>query len=79
MSWPGAVEVHQLVLELLASGLGYQGGQGQVVNLLLTHQVELRTLGTTKIALEYSQTEINIQQCIFVLNTCHLVFVIFGQ
>ena len=55
MSWPGAVEVHQLVLELLASGLGDQGGQGQVVNLLLAHQVELGTFSASEIALEFSE------------------------
>ena len=37
MPWPGAVEVHQLVLELLAGGLGDHGSQGQVVNLQLTN------------------------------------------
>ena len=79
MSWSGAVEVHQLVLELLASGLGYQVGQGQVVNLLLAHQVKLGTFGTSEITLEYSETEINTQCSIFVLNACHLVFIIFGQ
>lgn len=56
MPWPGAVEVHQLVFELLAGGLGDHGGQGQVVNLQLTNQVELWAFSASEIPLEQKNT-----------------------
>ena len=51
MSRPGTVEVHQFVLELLPGGLGNHVGKGQVVNLQLPNQVELRTFSTSEVAL----------------------------
>ena len=48
---PGAVKVHQLVLELLAGGLGDHVGQGEVVHLQLPNQVKLGALGAPEISL----------------------------
>ena len=45
------MKVHQLVLELLAGGLGDHVGQGEVVHLQLPNQVKLGALGAPEISL----------------------------
>ena len=75
MSWPGAVEVHQFVLELLAGGLGDHVGQSQVVNLQLPNQVKLGTFGASEVALK--QKVIIVGQAFF--NGLYLVLVIFRK
>ena len=75
MSWPGAVEVHQFVFELLAGGLGNHVGQGQVVNLQLPNQVKLGTFSASEVALK--QKVIILGQAFF--NHLYLVLVIFWK
>ena len=75
MSRPGAVEVHQFVLELLAGGLGDHVGQGQVVNLQLPNQVELGTFSASEVALKQ---KVGIVGQTFYMGL-YLVFVIFWK
>ena len=50
MSWSGAVEVHQFILEILTHRLCNHVGQLEIIKLILSYKIKLGTLGSTKVS-----------------------------